>query len=110
MDDRAGAAGAWREALALDPSNPINLIGVAIATDDAGERLASLRAARAEDQRDAKSALLLAATLAPGDDERRRLLDGLARSAPEASCLAESLLWLEETMGFNVSTAATASA
>ena len=108
LDDRDGAAAAWREAEKLDPGNAVSLLGLAMTTRDDDERPASLAAARKAEPESARAALLRAASLEIGDAERAELTTDLLRCAPAAACLAESLAWLDAE-GFDARKAASAS-
>ena len=95
LGDRAAAAGAWRSAIELDPASAVARAGLGMTTTNATERAEALGEAQALQPRDARTALIRAAS-SNNDAEQLELLDGLLASSSETRCLAESLLWLHE--------------
>ena len=95
LGDRAAAAQAWRSAIELDPASAVARAGLGMTTTNATERAEALKEAQALQPRDARTALIRAAS-SDNDAEQLEILDGLLASSSETRCLAESLLWLHE--------------
>ena len=95
LGDRAAAAQAWRSAIELDPASAVARAGLGMTTTNATERAEALKEAQALQPRDARTALIRAAS-SNNDAEQLEILDGLLASSSETRCLAESLLWLHE--------------
>lgn len=95
LNDREAAAGAWRSAIELDPGSAVARAGLGMTSTNKTERAEALNEAQALQPRDARTALLRAAT---SEDEAERvvIIDGLLASNAETYCLAESLLWLHD--------------